>query len=131
MSDWKNYLHHSRSGDVIVIFISAIVRLLTVFLLSVRAPFALESLRLQRLFCDPLLAGDALGNLPLFNLTKDRITIDFVLTFDTGSSRKGSMALNHFFREYSCVSFNIINILRVIGQKLPLVLEQSNESMSR
>jgi hypothetical protein len=41
------------------------------------------------------------------------------------------MALYHLLREYSCISFNIVDILRVIGQQLPFVLKKSNESMGR
>ena len=39
------------------------------------------------------------------------------------------MTLYNFFREYPGICFNIIDILRVVGQQLPLVLQKPNERM--
>lgn len=41
------------------------------------------------------------------------------------------MTLNHLFREYTCVAFDIIDILGIVGQQLSLVLKQSDKSMRR
>lgn len=88
-------------------------------------------MRFQRFFGDSLLAGGTFGNVPLLDFTEDRIAVDFKQTFDAGRGREGSMALYNLLREYSCISFNVVDILRVIGQQLPLVLKKSNESMGR
>ena len=127
----STHLHDARSGDFIVIFVGAIVWHLAVLLLPIGTALALESLWLQGFFCDSLLAGAAFGNITLFDFTKDRVAVDLELAFHTSSSCKGSMTLNHLLGQYPGISFNVVNVLGVIGQQLSLVLKQSNESMGR
>ena len=115
-------LHHARGGYFIVVLVRTI-RGLAVFLLSVGASLALEPLRLQRFLGDPLLAYGAFGDIPLFDFAKDRIAIHLVLAFDTGGSCKGTVTLDHLFRKHSCIAFDIVNVLGIVGQKLSLVLK--------
>lgn len=124
-------LHHSRGRDFIVVLIRTVVRDLAVFMLTIRTPLALQTLRLELFFCDSLLANDTVWDVSLPNFAENRVARDFVLTLHAGSSRKGSVALYNFLREYPCVCFNIINILCVVGQQFSLVLKKPNEPMGR
>lgn len=115
-------LHHSRSRNLIVVLIRTLVGDLTVFLLTVGTSFALETLRLQFFFCDSLLAGGAVGDVPRPDLIEDRIARDIETTLHAGGRRKGSMTLYNLFREHTSICFDVIDVLRVVGQQLPLIL---------
>lgn len=53
------------------------------------------------------------------------------MTFDTSSLRERTVALHNVFGKHARIGLNVVNILGVVGKQLPLILEQSNESMSR
>lgn len=53
---------------------------------------------------------------------EDRVARNVESTLHAGGRRKGSMALYNLFRAYSGICFNVIYILCVVRQQLPLVL---------
>jgi hypothetical protein len=40
------------------------------------------------------------------------------------------MTLNNFLGQYTCISFDVIDILCIVSKQLPFVLQQANESVS-
>ena len=115
-------LHHSGSRNFIVVLIRTLVGDLAVFLLTIGTSFALQTLRLQFFFCDSLLAGGAVGDVARPDFVQDRIARDIKTTLHAGGRSKRSMALDNLFWEHTSICFNVINVLRVVGQQLPLVL---------
>jgi hypothetical protein len=87
-------------------------------------------LRLQFFFCDSLLAGGAVGDVARPDFIEDRIARDIETALHAGGRRKGSMTLYNLLREYTSICFDIIDILRVVGQQLPLILKKPDECMS-
>lgn len=63
-----------------------------------------------------------MGDISRPDFIEDRVARDIEPTLHAGSPRKGSMTLYNFFRKYPGICFNVIDILRVVSQQLPLVL---------
>lgn len=63
-----------------------------------------------------------MGDVSRPDFNEDRVARNVESTLNAGGRRKGSMALYNLFRAYPGICFNVIDILRIVGQQLPLVL---------
>lgn len=94
-----------------------------------RASFPLQSLRFQRVLSDRFATSSAFGDFALSNVPEKGLSRNLELALDTRCRSKGSVALEHLLRKNSCISLNVVDVLSVVGQQLPLVLQQLDESM--
>jgi len=60
---------------------------------------------------------------------EDGFARDLVLAFYARGSRKGAMALDELFRKDTSACFYVVDVLRVVGEELPLLLKEVNKCM--
>lgn len=63
-----------------------------------------------------------MGDVSCPDFIEDRVARNVESTLHAGGRRKGPMTLYNLFRAYPGIRFNVIYILRVVSQQLPLVL---------
>lgn len=125
------HLHNARSGNLVIFLLRTVLTvLLPALLRSVGHPFPFEPLRLQRIVFETLFASHAFGNNAFFDVVKNLFAFHFVMTLDACSRRKRAVTLQDFRRQNTCVGLNVVDVLSIISQQLPLILQELDEGMS-
>lgn len=77
------------------------------------------------------MTGSAFWDFAISDISENGITEDLELAFDTSGSGERSMTLYDLLRSDSRVGLDVVNVLGIVGQQLPLILQKLDESVRR
>jgi hypothetical protein len=135
------YLHDTRLSEVDLLLFGTAVFTVSLLLVLTTVLCPLPLLPRIRVVC-PLAVlvgctrlGEQLQAVITFcdhaalELREDSFSRNLVFALHARSGCKGAMALDQLVRMDSGKDFQVVNVLRVLGQKLALVLEKCNEGV--
>lgn len=121
-------LHDTGSRNVVLGFIGAFGAPTSSLLLRTCRTLAL---RLTTSCAQRLNAAWASGDFVGLDLWENDLSLALVAALNTGSCSKRAVALNELVLGNTGLDFKVIDVLRVVCQQLPLLIEHGNELVSR